>query len=137
MEIAFINLLQIFTGLMCFLSVTMLTKQRLCNKFLFPFILFPIKHSSLFFRQCRYNRCFPFHPLTVYRAFSSGLGPGKQRSAGSKVGTWLTRKRRALSCCAACTRLPPGGQSMQNVYLATEETPGDLLANYRSGHGKR
>ena len=76
-----------------------------------------------------------FHLLTVYRAFSSGLGPGK-RSAGSKVGTWLTRKRRALSCCAACTR-SPAGPSMQNVYLATEETPGDLLANYRSGHGQR
>jgi hypothetical protein len=65
--------------------------------------------------------------------FSSGLGPGK-RASGSKVATWLSRKRKALNCCG-CARA--AGPSMQNVYLTTEETPGDLLENYRSGHGNR
>ena len=66
--------------------------------------------------------------------FSSGLGRGKQPA--SKVGKWLSRKRRALSCCA-CTA-PRGGQSMQNVYLAAESTPttpGDTIHNYRRRDG--
>ena len=63
--------------------------------------------------------------------FSSGLGRGGKQPV-AKVSKWLSRKRRALSCCA-CTA--PHGQSMQNVYHAADETSGKSTPNYRRRDG--